>query len=92
MSNEKYAECECSGWCRVDLTPEQFKAKHHPDCEHYNDTLRVVKITHMGQTLIDSDIAGALAALADGDDYAYEIEICQMLQREYESLAEFDGF
>lgn len=82
--------CECWNWCRAE--PQPITDRHHQLCEHYNDMIRVVKITHEGQTLIDKDIVGALATLADSDDYAYQIEICQMLQRDYEVLPEFDGF
>ncbi len=85
-------ECECSGWCRVDMTPEQFKAKHHVHCQHYNDTIRVVKITHDGNSCIDADIPNALRSLEDGDNYCYQVELIDMLVREYEALPEFTGF
>lgn len=84
--------CECSSWCRVDMTPEQFKAKHHMLCPHYNDTIRVVKITHDGNSCIDADISNSLRSLEDGDNYSYQVELMDMLKREYEALPEFTGF
>ena len=85
-----FGGCECSSWCRAE--PQPITDRHHKNCSHYNDTIRVVKITHEGQTLVDSDIVGALSTLADGDDYAYHIEFTQMLEREYKALPAFDGF
>jgi len=82
--------CACINWCRAE--PQPITDKHHKNCTAYDKTIRVVKITLNGVSLIDSDISGALSALADGDDYAYQIEIKQILQRDYEALPEFDGF
>jgi len=82
--------CECSGWCRANSQP--ITDKHHMGCLHYSDTIRVVKITHEGQSCIDTDIQGALQSLVDSDDYAYQVEMFQMLKREYEALPEFTGY
>jgi hypothetical protein len=85
-----FGSCDCSTWCRAE--PQPITDQHHKSCPRYNDMVRVVKITHEGQSYFDADIPGALASLADGDDYKYEVELMQMLQREYEALPEFTGF
>ena len=90
MDGNTFGGCECSTWCRAE--PQQITDKHHRHCSKYNDTIRVVKITHEGNYLVDADIAGALQTLAAGDDYKYEVELMQMLRREYDALPEFDGF
>ncbi|MFA5517375.1 MAG: hypothetical protein WDA20_13945 [Desulfuromonadales bacterium] len=82
--------CECSTWCRAE--PQPITDKHHKNCPRYNDIIRVVKITCEGSSLYDSNIKDALASLADGDDYQYEVELRQMLKRDYEALPKFDGF
>jgi hypothetical protein len=86
-----YLGCECSGWCRAD--PQPITDRHHKNCNHYNDSIRVVKITLEGHgSYCDADIPGALVGLADGDDYTYQVEIMQMLVRDYEALPEHTGF
>ncbi len=82
--------CACINWCRAE--PQPISDKHHKNCPKYDEMVRVVKITHNGASMIDADIPGALAALADGDDYVYQVEVMQMPVREYEALPEFDGF
>jgi hypothetical protein len=84
--------CDCINWCRVDFTQEEMKAIHHKNCPHYGDEVRVVKISRKGQSYYDTDLVGALAGLADGDDYKYTVELMPMLKREFEALPEFDGF
>lgn len=85
-----YGSCECSNWCRAN--PQPITDKHHMSCSKYNVTIRVVKITHDGNSCIDADIANALRSLEDGDNYAYQVELLDMLEREYEILPEFTGF
>jgi len=84
------AGCECSSWCRAEQ--QDIRDKHHKNCPRYNETIRVVKITHEGQSCIDADIPGALQSLADSDNYCYQVEIMDMLKREYDVLPEFTGF
>lgn len=86
-----YLDCECSSWCRAN--PQPITDKHHMYCPKYNDTIKVVKITLEGHgSYCDADIAGALQALADGGDYCYQVEIMDMMKREYEALPEHTGF
>lgn len=90
LSGMAFGDCECSTWCRANQQP--ITDKHHMGCPKYNAMIRVVKITHEGQSVYDADILAALQSLADGDDYKYEVELMEMLQREYEALPEFTGF
>lgn len=84
-------ECECSTWCMVE--PQPITDKHHMACPHYNDTIKVVKITHGGNTLIERNIVEALGCLSEGDeDELYTLEFTQMLEREFDALPEFQGF
>ena len=86
-----YLGCECSGWCRAE--PQPITDKLHKNCPHYNDTIKVVKISLEGHgSYCDDDIVGALQSLADAGDYCYQVEIMNMLKREYEALSEFTGF
>ena len=82
--------CKCDSWCRAE--PQPITDEHHMNCDHYNDSIRVVRITHAGNSYYDADIVGALQTLAEGDDYKYEVEILQMLKRDYDTLPEFTGF
>jgi len=90
-ASDGYLDCACSNWCRAN--PQPITDKHHMYCPKYNDTIKVVKITLEGHgSYCDVDIAGALQALADGGDYCYQVEILDMLKREYEALPEHTGF
>ena len=76
----KNVHCECSTWCRAE--PQPITDKHHKNCPHYNDTIKVVKITLEGHgSYCDAEIAGALQALADGG------ECLQILKYEIQRLS-----
>lgn len=90
-ASDGYLDCACSGWCRAN--PQPITDKHHMNCPKYNDTIKVVKISLEGHgSYCDADISGALQALADGGEYCYQVEIMDMLKREYEALPEHTGF
>ncbi len=88
MNNTKF--CECINWCRAEQQP--FTDKHHKNCEHYNDKIKVVKITHNGSTMIDTDIKVVLASMEDWDEGIYQVEITEMYQRDLDAMPEFQGF
>lgn len=83
-------DCECSTWCRAD--PQPITDKHHKSCPRYNDTMRVVKLTHDGNTLIERSLDAVIDMLRDSDDETYTIEFTEMLVREFDALPEFTGF
>lgn len=81
--------CDCNNWCRAE--PQPITDKHHKECPHYDDVVRVVKITHEGQSYYERDFS-SLTGLAEGDDYKYTIEFMNILERELDAMPEFTGF
>lgn len=88
--------CQCSNWCRADLSPYKGRSKdglplitdHHPNCEHYNDSLiDVWKVEWEGDFYVTDK-------QPDEDDFEDgEIVTKQKMHREvYDQLPEFEGF
>ena len=93
--------CECATWCRSDVTaPYGLRTRagaplitnHHPNCEHYNDSLMDVwKVGDGdGTYYYDHDENFAQDVYADLPDGT--IEKLKMHREIYENLPEFDGF
>lgn len=82
--------CACAAWPTA--LGEAAGVGHHPDCPRGAESVRVARITHDGTSLVDEDVSGALAALADGDDYAYQVELLTISRAEYDALPQFTGF
>jgi hypothetical protein len=80
-----FTECECATWCRafIDLN---YITNHHPNCEHYNDSLiDVWRVVFEGQTCY---------SLEKPEDYGEGEVITQikMHKEVFDNLPEFDGF
>lgn len=78
-------DCECKNWCRMSIDLN-YLTDHHPNCEHYNDSLiDVWMVAYNGQYYYDDKEPDGLG---NG-----EIVTKQKMHREvFEHLEEFDGF
>jgi hypothetical protein len=80
--------CECIKWAR---TEQPFTDKHHKNCPKYNDKIRVIKVTHMGNTFVDTNME-TLGNMEEWDYGTYLVEITEMYQRDLDAMPEFQGF
>ena len=85
-------ECKCVNWCRVGSeykghgeTGLPLYTDHHPNCDHYNDSLMTVfKIEYGGQSYYTTEEP----ELEEGETVS-ETTIHREI---YEQLQEFEGF
>jgi hypothetical protein len=95
--------CECSNWPRgINENPIYAGMKsaddvpllpnHHPNCQHYNDSLIDVWMVAVdGVYSITDNEQDAKETAFDNEDRAV-IEQTQMHREVFENLPEFDGF
>ena len=92
------ASCECLNWPRG-ITPEKWYgrsvhgvpllANHHPNCQHYNDSLiDVWKVTVDERSCYVDNEQGALDTVGDSGLVSKE----KMHKEVFEHLPEFEGF
>lgn len=92
------APCECLNWPRG-ITPEKSYGRtkdgvplltnHHPNCQHYNDSLiDVWKVTVDGSSCYVDNEQDALDTVGDSGTVSQE----KMHKEIFEHLPEFEGF
>lgn len=82
--------CEtCQNWARTDGKP----TNHHPNCEHYNDSLIVVwKMTVNRSTCYFETEQDVIRAAQEEFEDETTITKEQMHREIFEHLPEFEGF
>lgn len=79
--------CECIDWCRLNVDVN-YLTNHHPNCEHYNDSLiKVWKVEYDGAHYYDINPPD-LNELEIGTKITLE----ELHKECYDQLAEFIGF
>jgi len=78
---------ECINWCRVGGLLGMIP-NHHPNCEHYNDSLIDVWKVELDGNYFYTDVEPCYKDFIEG-----EVITKEKLHREcYEQLEEFEGF
>jgi hypothetical protein len=89
--------CECRNWARDGR--DAFKCgdrllvpNHHPNCDHYNDSLMdVYKVTVGGVSAYNEHLQDARDTAGDDEPEA-TIERVKMHREVFDNLPEFEGF
>lgn len=87
--SESPKACECLSWARDDGKP----TNHHPNCQHYNDSLMDVWVVSDGTTrcYMDNEQDAKDTAQNEGEE-TNTINKVRMHRELFENLPEFDGF
>jgi hypothetical protein len=95
-------KCECANWARATDSPYKLKSaeglplttNHHPNCQHYNDSLMDVwRVSVDGiSCYVDNEQDAKDTAGCDADEIQPTITKEKMHREIFENLAEFDGF